>query len=326
VTRFGIALACAAALQALLPAPALATPDRDLSLSAASVLLVSLDGQVFYAKHADETHAPASLVKLMTLYLALEDIERGYADWEDVVTISRRATMTPRYRMGLRAGEQVTFRVLLEGVGIASANDAATAVAEHLSGGSEDVFVDRMNAKAQEIGLLQTRFVNPHGLPDPLQRSTAWDVAILTARLLRDYPAARTILGGQTFIYRGRVYSRRIPLFNDPGGVEALKTGYTREAGYNLSVAVWRAGQQFLMVVLGAQTRSLSFLDGKKLLRYAFAQAGLADEDAVTRVAAPRVTRVRKASSAGRAQNSGTEPGAEDAARVRQAPGAGRGR
>jgi D-alanyl-D-alanine carboxypeptidase len=288
------------AAQVLFPPSTLAAPGQNLSLSAASVLLVSPDGQVIYAKHADETHPPASLVKLMTLYLALEDIERGYVHWEDTVTISRRVTLTPRYRMGLRTSEHVPFRVLLEGVGIASANDAATAVAEHLSGGSQAAFVDRMNAKAWEIGLLQTRFANPHGLPDPLQRSTAWDLAILTARLLRDYPAARTILGGQTFIYRGRVYSRRIPLFTDPGGVEALKTGYTREAGYNLSVAVWRAGQQFLMVVLGAQTRSLSFLDGRKLLRYAFVQAGLDADEATPRVALRKPARVRQASRARR--------------------------
>ncbi len=289
-------------MQALLPPATIAQPGRSLSLSAESVLLVSPEGRIIYAKDADETHAPASLVKLMTLYLALEDVERGYAHWEDTVTISRRATTTPRYRMGLRAGERVAFRVLLEGVGIASANDAATAVAEYLGGGDEQAFVDRMNAKAWEIGLLQTSFANPHGLPDPLQRSTAWDLAILTARLLRDYPASRTILGGQTFIYRGRVYSRRIPLFNDPGGVEALKTGYTREAGYNLSVAVWRAGQQFLMVVLGAETRGLSFLDGKKLLRYAFVQAGLEEAGEPPRVTARKPARVRQASRTRRAR------------------------
>ena len=95
---------------------------------------------------------PASLVKLMTLYLACEDLEAGQAKWDEPVTISRHAAETPRYRMGLRAGEDVPFRTLLEGVAIASANDAATAVAEHL-GGTEEAFVERMNAKASELGL-----------------------------------------------------------------------------------------------------------------------------------------------------------------------------
>ena len=87
------------------------------------------------------------------------------------------------------------------------------------------------------------------------------------------------MLGGQTFVYRGRVYARHISLFSDPGGVQALKTGFTREAGYNLAVSAWRAGQQFVMIVLGARTRAQSYLDGKKLLRYGFIEAGLQSHD-----------------------------------------------
>ncbi len=279
VIRAGLLTVALFVLLALAPALAFAQNGRALSLSAESVLLIDPEGRVLYAKNPDESHAPASLTKVMTLYLALEDIELGRAQWDEPVTVSRRATLTPRYRMGLRTGEQVTLRVLLKGVGIASANDAATAVAEHLSQGDEEAFVARMNVKAQELGLTQTRFVNPHGLPDPMQRSTAIDMATLVARLLRDYPASRTILGGQTFVYRGRVYTRRIPLFNDPGGVQALKTGYTHEAGYNLAVAAWRGGQQFVMVVLGAQTRGLSFLDAKKVLHYGFVETGLAPDE-----------------------------------------------
>lgn len=266
------------ALLALLPVSARAQDGHPLTLSAESVLLVDPEGRILYAKNPDEPHPPASLAKMMTLYLAMEDIELGRAQWDDPVTISRRTATTPRYRMGLRAGEEVPLRVLLDGVGIASANDAATAVAEHLSHGDEEAFVGRMNVKAQELGLTQTHFANPHGLPDPAQRTTAKDLAELIARLLKDYPASRMILGGQNFVYRGRVYARHIPLFDDPGGVQALKTGYTREAGYNLAVAAWRGGQRFLMILLGAHSRSLSFLDAKKVLHYGFVEAGLATE------------------------------------------------
>jgi D-alanyl-D-alanine carboxypeptidase (penicillin-binding protein 5/6) len=195
--------------------------------------------------------------------------------------------------MGLRAGEHVPFRVLMEGVAIASANDAATALAERLSG-DEASFVERMNAKAREMGLTGTRFANPHGLPDPDQRSNARDMAQLTARLLQDYPMSRPLLGGQTFIYRGRVYTRHIPLFNDPGGVQALKTGFTHEAGYNLAVAAWRGGQQFLMIVLGARTRALSFLDAKRLLHYGFVETGL-ETEVDTRPPARKPVRARRA-------------------------------
>jgi D-alanyl-D-alanine carboxypeptidase len=243
-------------------------------LSAESVLLLDTQGRVIYAKNPAEDHAPASLVKLMTLYLACEALDSGRAQWEEPVLISHRAAVTPRYRMGLRAGETVPLRTLLEGVAIASANDAATAVAEHL-GGTEEAFVASMNAKADELGLHHTHFANAHGLPDPGQRSTAEDLARLIGRLLEDYPASRPLLGGATFIYRGRVYSRRIPLFQDPGGVQALKTGFTHEAGYNLAVSAWKAGEQFLLIVLGARTRSLSFRDARALLRYGFVETGL---------------------------------------------------
>jgi D-alanyl-D-alanine carboxypeptidase len=248
---------------------------RSLPLSAESVLLIG-NGKVLFSKNAAEDHAPASLVKLMTLYLACEAIEAGRADWEEPVLISARAALTPRYRMGLRAGESVPLRTLLEGLAIASANDAATAVAEYLAG-SEEAFVAKMNAKAQELELGSTRFANAHGLPDPLQRnvSTAEDLARLTERLLEDHPTSRTLLGGINFVYRGRVYGRNISLFHDPGGVQALKTGFTREAGYNLAVAAWRAGERFLLIVLGAQTRSLSYRDARVVLAYGFQELGI---------------------------------------------------
>lgn len=267
-----------------IPVAAAAQNGRTLGLNAESVLLLDPDGKILYAKNADQGHAPASLVKLMTLYLAFEDIEAGRADLEEPVTITRWAASTPRYRMGLRAGDQVPLRVLMEGVAIASANDAAAALAEHL-GGEESVFVARMNAKGQELELAGTRFANPHGLPDPFQHSTARDLAVLTTRLLTDFPMSRTMLGGQTFVYNRRVYARHIPLFNDPGGVQALKTGFTNEAGYNLAVSAWRAGQQFVMIVLGARTRALSFLDAKRLLHYGFVETGI---DAPSEKPSPR--------------------------------------
>jgi D-alanyl-D-alanine carboxypeptidase len=243
-------------------------------MTAECFLLMDAEGRVVFAKNAEDDHAPASLVKMMSLYLAFEDLERGKARLEDNVYISRNAVTTPRYRMGLRLGEEVPLRVIMEGVAIASANDAATALAEHL-GGDEATFVARMNDKARELGLTATRFANPHGLPDPVQRTNARDMGTLIGRLLSDHPDSRTMLGGQTFIYAGRVYARHIFLFQDPGGVQALKTGFTREAGYNLAVSAWRNGQQFLMIVLGAPTRQASFLDAKKLLLHGFIEAGL---------------------------------------------------
>jgi len=272
----------------IIAAPALAQTSsqnsRPPALSAEAVLLLDTQGRVVFAKNPTESHAPASLVKLMTLYLACEALEAGRAQWEEPVVVSHRVVLTPRYRMGLRTGEAVPLRTLLEGVAIASANDAAAAVAEHL-GGTEEAFVAAMNAKAEELGLTHTRYANPHGLPDPNQRTTAEDLAKLVGRLLDDYPASRPLLGGATFVYRGRVYSRNIPLFRDPGGVQALKTGFTREAGYNLAISAWKSGQQFVLITLGSQTRSLSFRDAKAILRYGFYETGL---EATPPPAAPR--------------------------------------
>jgi D-alanyl-D-alanine carboxypeptidase len=262
------------ALVLAVPVVATAQNGRSLGLSADCVLLLDTEGRVLYAKNPEEDHAPASLVKLMTLYLAYEDLEAGKIALDDLAVVSRNAALTGRYRMGLRAGERVPVRVLMEGVAIASANDAATALAEYL-GGDEETFVDRMNAKARAFGMASTRYANPHGLPDPVQRSSARDIAHLTVRLLQDYPEARTMLGGQMFVWNGRVYARHIPLFRDPGGVQALKTGFTREAGYNLSVTAWKSGQQFVMIVLGAPSRGHSYVDAKKLLRYGFVETGL---------------------------------------------------
>ena len=267
-------LALAAVLS--LTATVASAQPRSLLLNAARALLIdSTTGQTLFSKDADSAHAPASLVKMMTLYLAFEDLQSGRVTMDDLVGVSLRASETPRYRMGLEAGELVPLRVLMEAVGIASANDAATALAEYLGSGDEAAFVARMNEKARELGLHATTFANAHGLPAPGQRTTARDMSELIARLLRDHPGARTILGGQSFVHRGRVYGRSIPLFKDPGGVEALKTGFTGEAGYNLAVATWRGGQEFLIIVLGAKTRQLSYLDAARALRFGFTEAGL---------------------------------------------------
>jgi len=260
-------------LSLALAAPVLAQVAPPPALNAEAALLVDADGKVLFAKNAGEEHAPASLVKMMTLYLAFEDLRAGRVQLEDLVTISANAASTPRYRLRLRAGEVIPLRVLLDGVGVASANDAALAVAEYL-GGSEEAFVQRMNTTAEALGLQHTHFANPHGLPDPRQRTTASDIAMLTGRLVEDYPESRDLLSSQSFIFRGRVHSRAISLFQNPGGVQALKTGFTREAGYNVAVSAWRNGQSYLLVVMGAQTRSLSFRDAGRLLRFAFGEIG----------------------------------------------------
>ena len=241
-------------------------------VSAEAVVLVDLEtGKVLFEKNAEEDRAPASLVKLMTLYIAYEELRAGRVTRGEPVTISVNTMRTPRFRMGLMTGQVVPFETLMAAVAIASANDAATAMAERLAD-SEDQFVERMNAEGERLGLSHTVFANPHGLPDPRQRTTARDMASLAEHLLRDFPESRVLLGDTDFKWRGRVFQRRISLFRDPGGVTALKTGFTLAAGYNVAVAAGRAGQRLLCVVLGAETRGLSFLDAGRLLRFGFGE------------------------------------------------------
>ena len=208
---------------------------------------------------------------MMTLYIAYDELRAGHVTRGEPVTIGPNVMRTPRFRIGLATGQVVPFETLLAAVAIASANDAATAVAERLAE-SEEKFVERMNAEAERMGLTHTVFANPHGLPDPRQRTTARDMATLAEHLLRDFPESRVLLGDTDFAWRGRVFRRRIPLFRDPGGVTALKTGFTLEAGYNIAVAAGRAGQRLLCVVLGAETRGLSFLDAGRLLKFGFGE------------------------------------------------------
>lgn len=255
----------------LVPDPLRAQAGSFAVTAEAGLLLDLATGQVLYAKNPEEVRAPASLVKLMTLSLAYQDLRAGKVQLGDPVTVSQNAVRTSRYRMGLAAGQVVPFEILLAGVAIASANDAATVLAEHLAG-SEERFVERMNAEAERVGLRHTHFANPHGLPDPQQWTTAHDMGVLAQELLREFPESREVLGQRQFTWRGRVYQRRIPLFRDPGGVTALKTGYTIEAGYNLAVAAGKAGSRLLCIILGAETRGLSFLDAGRLLKFGFGE------------------------------------------------------
>jgi len=236
-------------------------------LSAEAALMLDAKGQVLFARRPDAPHAPASLVKLMTLYLAYEDLAAGRARLDERVTISGYAALTPHPRLPLREGDTLPLSRILAAVAIRSSNAAATALAEHLAG-NEATFVERMNRRAKTLGLTATRFATAHGLTHRHQRTTARGVARLLGRLLADHPASCAVLGGRDVVFGGRTYRRNIPLFRDPGGIVALKTGFTAEAGYNLALTARNAGRPVLLVVLGASTRSSSFADARRLLRH----------------------------------------------------------
>lgn len=247
-------------------APAGETRGPALSATAAIVIAAN-SGDVRLARNADSRRFPASLVKLMTLLVALDAVAERRTSLRTQVHISPYAAQTPHPRLACRAGASVPLASLLEALAVRSSNLAATAVAEHV-GGSERAFVRAMNATARRLGLRDTAFATPHGLPHRHQHTTARDTAVLMTHLLRTHPRARRLLARDRIHVLGRDYSRRVPLLASGTGVVAIKTGFTWEAGYNVAAA-WRAGKELRIgVVLGATSRAASFTDVERLMAW----------------------------------------------------------
>jgi D-alanyl-D-alanine carboxypeptidase len=171
-----------------------------------AAFLVDMDsGRVIYQQNADKRIQPASLSKILTLYLVNEDIRDGRVKLSDMVKTSARAVSTRGSKMLYEKGKDVSFEDLIRGMAILSANDAAVSVAEHL-GGSVAKFVVRMNAKAKEIGMKQSYFVNPHGLPDSHQKTTAHDIFILSREYLQQFPEALNLHSTHYFTYNSVIH------------------------------------------------------------------------------------------------------------------------
>lgn len=216
-------------------------------------------------RHADLRRAPASLAKLMTLYLAADAVARGVTTLAAPVAISRYAATTPHARLRSAAGDKVPLRTLLLALGVRSSNLAATAIAEHVAG-DEAAFITRMNDMAARLGLRDTRFATPHGLPHPHQHSTAADLTRLLHALLRDHPTAVGCLRAPSFVHRGQRFTASVPRRAVPGQVVAIKTGFTWESGDNLAVATRIGGRLRTAVVLGAAGRAAAIADVRALL------------------------------------------------------------
>lgn len=226
----------------------------------AAILIDNVTGTVLYAKNPHQTRAPASTTKILTALLALE---RGGLD--EIVTVSRRAAGTTGSSARLYTGQKIRLIDLLHGLLLRSGNDAAVAVAEHVSG-SESEFVRLMNARAEELGAVHTRFQNPHGLDKPGHFSTAYDLALL-GRLALLYPTFAEIVAKQTYSYENDTWYNTNQLLWRYEGVEGIKTGTTGQAGYCLVATATRNGVQLISVVLGSADR---WADTRKLLDYGF--------------------------------------------------------
>lgn len=248
--------------------------EDTLNLSSESAILIdSKSGKILYDKNKDEKLPMASMTKIMSMLLIMENIDNGTLKYEDKVLISKNASSMGGSQVFLQAGEEYTVNDLLKCIAIASANDAVVAMAEKISG-STDAFVELMNNKAKELGLNNTHFANPHGLDNENHYSTAYDMARMAQELLKyedilnytsiyeDYLTKPD--GSQVWL----VNTNRLVRFYD--GVDGLKTGYTTEAGYCLTATATKGDLRLISVVMKSSSAEARSSDTSTLLTYGF--------------------------------------------------------
>ncbi len=255
--------------------PAEQVPGFDVEAPVA-ILVDAETGQVLYAKDPDAPMHPASLVKVMTLLVALDAVEQKFASLDDRVRASAHAEAMGGSQVYLSQGEVHTLEKLLRAIAIASANDASVAVAEHIAG-TEAAFVRMMNRRARELGMTGTTFVNSHGLPpeagqDP-NLTTARDVATMSRELIRRHPVVLEWSSVRREVFRERprfVLENTNRLIGTYEGADGLKTGFTQDAGYSLAATASRDGRRLIAVVMGASSDEARVLQAQRLLDLGF--------------------------------------------------------
>lgn len=250
---------------------------EDLKINAKSALLLDFNtGEIIYKLNENDRLAPASITKIMTLLLAMEAVDSGKIGLKDQVVISSHAEGMGGSQVYLEAGESQELEELFKAIAIRSANDAAVAVAEYISG-SEDVFVKKMNDRAKALGMKNTQFSNASGLPDANHYISAYDVALMSKELLKhdkinewlsiymyDIKVGKNKPSVQTMVNTNR-------LIKEYEGATGIKTGSTNEAGYCLSGSAKRGNLQLIAVVMGAENSKIRFDEAKRMLDYGFA-------------------------------------------------------
>lgn len=238
----------------------------------AALVIDANNGHVMHADKADEIRFPASLTKIMTLYMAFEAIEQGRTSYTTRIKVSHEAASQPPTKLVLEPGETIALGDAMKALVTKSANDAAVAIAEHL-GGTEARFARMMTEKARLFGMSRTTFRNASGLPDPEQVTTARDMARLALRIQDDFPRHYPIFALRTFNYDGSHYRNHNNLLFRFQGTDGIKTGYTRASGFNLVSSVRRGGRHVVGVIFGGATASRRDVTMQLLLARALNQA-----------------------------------------------------
>ena len=219
----------------------------------ASIVVDAASGEVLFQRFADQRRYPASITKVMTLYLVFEALESGKVNLNDTLVISPRAAAQPPSKLGLAAGQTISLDDAMRATAVRSANDMAVALAEHVAR-SEGDFTNRMTAKARELGMNNTRFTTANGLPDSRQATTASDLAILSRAVMRDYPQYYRYLGLHDWHFNGRDYRNTNGLLHSGRNYDGIKTGFTKASGYNLAASSVRDGKRLITIVMGGRS------------------------------------------------------------------------
>jgi D-alanyl-D-alanine carboxypeptidase len=300
----------------------LTDPEKD-----AAEIMDGVSGRVLYARNATEERHPASLTKMMTLYMLFDSFKRGENNLQSMIPTSEHAASQGRTKLYLRPGETISAENAIKAIVVISANDVAVAIAEFL-GGTEDHFAEMMTARARQLGMTDTFYHNASGLPDERQITTAHDLAILARHLAYDYPQYFHFFSTMSFAYHGRLYVTHDNLIDHYEGADGIKTGYTQASGFNLASSVTRNGSQIIGIVMGGRTAHMRDREMVRLLDNTYAQidanprmvarTNIPWESAVAaNLAAPPV----RAGLTMASNTSSNDPNDEDAAESRTDPG-----
>jgi D-alanyl-D-alanine carboxypeptidase len=235
------------------PSLAVAQARAETDPRFASLVVDAQSGTILQAENADARRHPASLTKMMTLYLLFEELEAGRLTMKTPLRVSPHAARMPASKLGLKAGGTIAVADAIPALTVRSANDVAVVVAEAIAG-SESTFAARMNARAAALGLASTHYENASGLPDDRQVTSARDVAQLARALQLRFPGRYHYFGQRTFAWKGRTLKSTNELLGAIPGVDGMKTGYIRASGYNLVASAKRGSRRVIVVVMGEKS------------------------------------------------------------------------
>lgn len=238
----------------------------------ASIVVDANTGEVLHESHADASRYPASLTKMMTLYILYEAIQQGKMNLDTRMPVSIYAASMPSTNINLRAGDTISVREAIAALVVRSANDVATVVAETL-GNTEANFARMMTDKARVLGMRSTTFRNASGLPHSEQKTTARDLVTLSTRLMKDFPQYYHYFSTQSFTHKGTTYNSHNRMLRNTRGVDGLKTGFIRASGFNIATSAKRGNRRVIAVVMGGQTAAARDQYMSHLLDYSFNQS-----------------------------------------------------